>query len=211
MNIKAIIASLVLGSSSVAMASPGVTFEARGSLAVGTSRYYPVAQPAQPIVRDHRGTNNDGAWIRDHRGNLPAPERMPPVYANPPVDNCENISGSYYQGPVGRMPLSGHATIALTAPTRIDNGREIINVDGSSAGVFTQLTLRATNGATLIRSVEVTMGKGDLQTIQVNQWLDARNPTLTFDIDGRRGRVLDQIVVNGQSNFGARYVVTSSR
>jgi hypothetical protein len=108
------------------------------------------------------------------------------------------------------MPIAGHASIALTAPTRIDSGQEIIPV-GTDRGVFTQLTLRATTGATFIRDITVDMGNGDVQCIPVNQWIDARTPARSFDVDGRRGRAIVQLTVNGQSNFGSRYTITSDR
>src|SRR5436190_22520019 len=58
MNIKAIIASLVLGSSSIAMASPSVTFSANAQAPYGTT-----------VVRDHRADD----W------NRPAPIVVQPV------------------------------------------------------------------------------------------------------------------------------------
>jgi hypothetical protein len=63
MNIKAIIASLVLGSSSAAIAAPSVTISATARGSIGTPSYgtsttivrdhrYPVAQPRQIYYRD---------------------------------------------------------------------------------------------------------------------------------------------------------------
>ena len=74
MNIKAIIASLVLGSSSAAMAAPSVSFSATAHGSIGTASYgtivrdqrRPVAQPSQVYYR-----NRPTLW----RGT-----RMPPVY-----------------------------------------------------------------------------------------------------------------------------------
>jgi hypothetical protein len=75
MNIKAIIASLVLGSSSAAMAAPSITISATARGSIGTPSHgttvvrdhrYPVAQPSQIYYRDR-----------------PAPwggNRLPPVY-----------------------------------------------------------------------------------------------------------------------------------
>lgn len=72
MNIKAIIASLVLGSSSVAMASPSVTVSATAQGSYGTT-----------VVRDHRIHDSSDAPVViqpvDHRGGWRG-ERMPPVY-----------------------------------------------------------------------------------------------------------------------------------
>ena len=75
MTIKAILASLVLGSSSIAMASPSVTFSATAQGAYGTT-----------VVRDHR---SDDSWNNPvappvvsttyYRDRWPG-ERMPPQY-----------------------------------------------------------------------------------------------------------------------------------
>jgi hypothetical protein len=71
MNIKAIIASLVLGSSSVAMASPSVTVSATAQGSYDTA------------VRDHHIHDNCDTPVViqpvDHRGGWRG-ERMPPVY-----------------------------------------------------------------------------------------------------------------------------------
>ena len=77
MNIKAIIASLVLGSSSIAMASPGVTFSATAQAqgAYGTT-----------VVRDHRIDDSYRTPIAQpvvepvHYRDGWRGERMPPVY-----------------------------------------------------------------------------------------------------------------------------------
>ena len=210
MNLKALVTTLVLGSSSVAMASPAAAIGIHGSVSIGTTARYVPAQPIRTVVRDRGWVSTE--WNRDHRE--PAPVYVQPVYVQParpqPIDDCANVAGSYYRGPVGRMPTAGHASIALTAPTRIDNGREIIAI-GPDKGVFTELTLRATAGATFIRDVAVDMGNGDVQVLQVNRWLDARSQALSFDIDGRRGRSIVQLTVTGQSEFGSRYTITSDR
>jgi hypothetical protein len=131
------------------------------------------------------------------------------VYDAP--DNVDlGRDGSHYRGHVGRMPQSGHASIALTEPTQILNGREIINV-GTDKGVFSQLTLRANGGETYVRSVRLVFDKGDVQSVPLNASLGFRNPTISFDVDNRRGRMIQQIIVTGNSNPRSRYSITSER
>lgn len=205
MNIKSIIASLVLaGSSSAAMASP-VTFSGSVQAGVTINGGY-----TQPVIRDHRTYDND--WVRDHRTGTYASYA---TFAQPePVDNCTNVSidggVSFYRGWMGAMPPSGHASITLTSPTKIMNGAEIFTL-GPSKGGFQELTFNASSGATFIQSVKLVMGKGDVQIVPVDAWLSGRNPSFTFDVDGRRGRVIQSITVVGTSQPGARYFITSKR
>jgi hypothetical protein len=70
MNTKTLIASLlVLGSSSVAMASPSVTFSATAKASYGT-----------PIVRDHRVEAKPAILPAYHQDNVWRGERKPLVY-----------------------------------------------------------------------------------------------------------------------------------
>jgi hypothetical protein len=66
MNLKAIIASLVLGSSSLAMASPDVTISASAKASYGTPVRGRIEPAPQPIFA------RDGLWRGDRR--------LPPVY-----------------------------------------------------------------------------------------------------------------------------------
>jgi len=217
MNLNTLVTALVLGSSSAALASPAAALQLRGSVSIGTVRHVP-AQPIRTVVRDRNWVSTE--WHRDHREPAAVYVEPAAVYVEPaayvkparpePIDDCDNVVGSYYRGPVGRMPAWGHANVALTAPTRIANGREVIAV-GPDKGVFTGLTLRATDGATFIREISVDLGDGDVQRIEVNRWLDARGQALAFDIDGRRGRAIVQLTVDGHSDAGSRYMITSER
>jgi hypothetical protein len=208
MNIKSIIASLVLaGSSSAAMASP-VTFSGSVQAGVSINTGY-----TQPVIRDHR----DRDWVRDHRtNNRVTMTYVQPTYVQPapePIDSCNNISidggVTFYRGWVGAMPPSGHASIALTAPTKIMGGREIFEV-GARSGVISALTLQGNGGSTFIQGVQLTLGKGDIQWVPVNAWLSG-NQSFAFDVDHRRGRAITEITVFGSSNPGARYSITAQR
>ena len=198
MNLKSIIASLVLaGSSSAAMASP-VTFS--GSIQAGVT------------IRDHR--TND--WVRDHRTVTTTNYDVDTAYYTQPepVDTCNNIAidggVSYYRGWMGSMPPAGHASITLTAPTKIANGRETFTI-GREHGGFQEFTLNASSGYTFVQGVQLVLGKGDVQYVPINAWIGPRNPSITFDVDGRRGRIVQTMTVLGSSQPGARYFITSRK
>lgn len=182
MNIKAIIASLVLGSSSVALASPSVTVSATAQGSYGTT-----------VVRDHRiddncndpavsfptsrpiyyGDNHDhGDGRRVFRG-----ERMPPVYR--PVTLA---SGLHFAG----------------------DGRKFITV-GSEAGRFETLQISAANGRTFIKQVYVQFENGQEQVIRNLDRTLVGHDTLTLDLDGNR-RAIRRIVVYGNDiTMGRRF------
>lgn len=201
MNIKALITSLVLGSSSLAMAQP-VSFGASAGVSISAGL------PAQGVVdiRDHR--TNDWPWIRDHR----QPVEQPAVVMQPPapvVDNCANVAtypnGSEYTGPVASA-MRGQ-WVALTQPTKIGIKREEIRV-GAQKGLFHTLQLVPTSGSTYISTVAIVFPNGAMQSVPVNQTLTG---ALTINVGaGYRGRAIQRIVVNGSSDFGARYSILAA-
>ena len=89
------------------------------------------------------------------------------------------------------------------------NGREIIDV-GTDQSIVSQLALQANGGATFVRGVQLILGKGDVQWVPVNAWLVGRR-SISFDVDHRRGRVIQQVIVFGNSDPGARYSITAQR
>jgi hypothetical protein len=189
MNTKLILASLVLGSSSVAMASPSVNVSATAHGTLGAT-----------VVRDHRGIDpdcNDPAVSHptilpvSHPTILPAPvhwrdgkvwgpgDRMPPVYRTVSL-----ASGMHFAG----------------------DGRTFITV-GSQMGRFGSLQLTAAAGRTFIKQVYVQFDNGESQVIRnLNRTLIG-NQTLTLDLDGNR-RAIRRIVVYGNDlplSYGNQY------
>ena len=178
MNTKVILASLILGSSSIAMASPtapGVTV---------TSMSY-----GDTAVRDHRvpppaptydyGYGDDGAY----RAPIaqPAPS---PIYWR-----TNNAYNGRWMPPVMR-PVVLAAGLRLPA-----NSQTEIHV-GSQAGAFTTLKLDATGGRSFIRQVYIMFDNGQEQIIRnVNATLTG-NECLTFDLDGGR-RQINRVIVYG--------------
>src|SRR5687768_8477657 len=127
MNIKALITTLILGSSSAAMAKPVVTFTGSASVNLGSDYAVRDHRTPRPIVRDHRD--------HDCVDPAPAPVVYRPVRPLPPREpwfNPTNTNGSVYIGTYGHSSLAHsrgrwsmpRAWFSLTEPTRINGGRE---------------------------------------------------------------------------------------
>lgn len=201
MNLKALITSLVLGSSSVALASPvsfGASAQVTASVGFGQ---------AGPVVRDHRPAPIPPPVRPIYQPIVqPAPMPVRPVFQPPANDDCTNVrvgtTASEYIGPVaGRFG----GWLNLTQPTRIEMGRELINLP-ANAGRFNTIQLRGAGGDTKIDSVLVQFKGGSYQFVHVNQTL-CGNQTLNLDIPGRN-QAVTRLVVYGSSERGARYTVS---
>jgi hypothetical protein len=183
LNIKAIIASLVLASSSAAVAAPSVTVSAtaRGSYET-------------PVVRDHRIDADRDVRVEVQPAYRPSQDRddhsgwhgkrMPPVYR--PVTLA---SGLHFAG----------------------NGRTFISV-GSQAGQFGTLQISAAGGRTFIKQVYVQFGNGQEQVIRNLDRTLSGNESLTLDLDGGR-RNISRIVVYGNASWrrsAGAFTVTAS-
>jgi len=176
MNIKAIIASLILGSSSVALAAPSITVSAtaRGSYEA-------------PVVRDHR--------IDDDRATPVAtrPTYQPTYH---PIDDQAGRPVGWNGGGRKLPPVYRPVTLASGvhfAPT----GRTSISV-GSQAGSFGTLQISAAAGRTFIKQVYVQFANGQTQVIRNLDRTPAGNESMTLDLDGGR-RNISRIVVYGSA------------
>ncbi len=135
MNLKAIIASLVLGSSSVAMAAPSVTVSATVHGGYGST-----------IVRDHRGYESPPIMrppvvVQSPPIMQPGRWKLPPVYRSVTLanDTAFNKDGRQFitvgaqAGTFGKIEISGAAgrTFIKQVYVQFDNGQEqaIRNVD----------------------------------------------------------------------------------
>jgi len=170
MNIKTLIASLVLGSSSVAMAAPSVvTFTGTGTQYGATTT----------VVRDHR----------DEPRTLPAPAYRGGWY-----------SGSWNGGwgwrrPAPR-PVVYQQPVTLASGLSFNGeDRKFITV-GAQAGLFGKLELNADGGRTFIKQVYVQFADGQEQVIRNLDRTLTGNESLTLDLDGNR-RAIRRIVVYG--------------
>jgi hypothetical protein len=176
MSLKAIITTIVLGTSSIAAAD--TTFYAQGSL---------------------QGSVN----VRDHRA--PAPVYQAPVYQAPaPVYQAPvyQAPAPVYQAPRPMYPFRKPVytrpalqPITLASSLRVQ-GRDVISV-ADSLRAFTKLELRATNGHTNLDKVLITFGNGQTQTIDCNRKLNG-SESFSIDLAGNQ-RNIKKIVVVGKS------------
>ena len=216
MNIKALITTFVLGSSSAAMAEPVVSASAHAWWSWGTpsagvqpvrvisardDRDRTVRDHRRPWVYDYRYTDSERDYPREFAPN-PWPQR--PTYP----DSCEDPDNvhvgrevSAYTGPIFQIPQGRYYIrqnwTAVTEPTRIAEGREYIRT--SAAGPVDRFLLKAVAGSTFIEQVSVGFANGDTQVFRgLNRALDGNNPTLQLDLKGR-AREVARVVVYGTS------------
>ena len=138
MNLKAIIASLVLGSSSLAMASPSVTFNAGAQGSYGTTVVRDRVQPAAPQPIAPTDYRDGGVW----RGGRKLPPVFRPVtlasaahFAN---DGRTFIKVGPQAGRFSTLQISAASgrTLIKQVYVQFENGQEqvIRNVDRTLAG-----------------------------------------------------------------------------
>jgi hypothetical protein len=204
MSIKALITTLVLGSSSVALAKPVVVISGSAQVTLGTK------------VRD----------VRDHRApdcHDPAPVYTPPVVLKPvrplpihqpwfnPQNTIVGTENSVYTGSIGRSAYLPNAYLSrpaqwfqLTEATRIDSGREFFKIAGD-AGFFKKLHLKNLGGRTEITMVGLEFkqnGRTYVQKVQYNGLLSSSGLTINLERDSR---TLNRIIVYGTSGRGSAY------
>lgn len=193
MNLKAIIASLVLGSSSAAMAAPTVTFTARGS--IGNTSY------GTTVVRNRPA---------------PAPTVIDPncdPVAAPVVQPISYGDNSFWRGGHWLPPVYRPVTLASSMHFNSD-GRTFITV-GAQQGRFETLQISGASGRTLIKQVYVQFDNGQEQVIRNLDRTLYANQSLSLDLDGNR-RGIARIVVygnellNGWRRSGGTFTVTAS-
>jgi hypothetical protein len=222
MSIKALITTLILGSSSAAMAKPVVAFSGSASVSLGTNAY----------VRDHRAP----VVVRDHRHDddcddapvvRPAPiytqpvyQPVRPIYREPwfnPTNTRVTASGSTYLGAFGRGALGLHRDHAwhrpamwfnLTEATRIDSNREFFNLR-QSGGSFSKIKLQNLGGRTEIRQVAIeyrTRRGIETQKVRLGMIMDRSNPSMTINLSGD-SRTIQRVIVYGESGRGSAYQI----
>ena len=188
MNLKLLLASLVLGSSSIALAAPAapgvtVTTESYGAVDIRDHRTdaneytrVPVAQPApsgiyripQPVPS---GIYRIG-WHPGWDGGQP----LPPVYR--PVTLASGL----------HLPASSQTTINV----------------GAQLGRFSTLQINATGGRTQVRQIYVQFADNQVQIVRNLDRTLAGNDSLTVDLDGGRRAIKRVIVYGAFGNQGRR-------
>jgi hypothetical protein len=188
MKIKALITTLVLGSSSIAMA-------------------HPVSAPVPaPVIRDHRapavGSDDCGPAVQ------PMPPQPAPVY-QPVWQPMPPQPAPVYQPPVYQPPVYQphyHTSwTVLGGVNRIVDGAMSFRV-GRTGQQFSRLKLESEGGKSLIQRVLIQFANGRTQTIEVNQYLTASNPTIKLDLEGRT-RAIAKVTVIGRNARSSAYRV----
>lgn len=199
MNLKAIIATLALGSSSAAMAAPSVTFTAQGS--IGNTSY------ATTVVRNRPAP---APVISDPNCDpVAAPIVQPVSYGN---DDFGRSGGGFWRG--GRWLPPTYRPVTLASGMHFSGGRTFITV-GAQQGRFGTLQISGATGRTLIQQVYVEFDNGQEQVIRnLNRTLFA-NQSLTLDLDGNRRGIARIVVYGNELNNGWRrqsgtFTVTAS-
>lgn len=176
MNLKAIIASLIVGSSSVAMASPSVTFSASAHGSYGTT-----------VVRDRFDPDCETQDAQPLPQPLPQPVAQPIYYRE----------GGVWRGQP--MPQTYRPVVLATGMHFANDGRTFIDV-GPQLGRFNTLQISASYGRPFIKQVYIEFANGQEQVIRNLDRVLTGNQTLTLDLDGNR-RAIKRIVVYGSDMF----------
>ena len=176
MNLKTIFASLVLGSSSIALAAPGAA-----------------VQPSTTVVRDHvTGDEYTTTIVRDHRDDDRAPAAAPnAIYYR---------DGQSWRGVP--KPLV-YRPVTLASGLRLGpDGRASIAV-GGQAGRFDTLQLSGSAGKTFIQRVTVQFNNGQSQVVGLRRTLDG-DDTLTIDLAGNHREIRRIVVTGNELSIGHR-------
>ncbi len=214
MMIKALITTLILGSSTLAMAHPApVHVEATHVAPVHNVAVRPT--PIRPIVeRGHgpvvRNNDNRGAYVRGEvrgeqieRGEVRAAEQRAEVRG----ERIERNRLEQVRLERDRFYVGGRFTrpwISLCAPAPIYGGQLAVAIAPEYSTVST-IELAANGGATFVQSVGVQYADGHIQDVPVGIEL-----TSTYDLplDGS-GVAPTNVTVYGQSVYGATVAVTA--
>ncbi|MGE0868808.1 MAG: hypothetical protein AB7P03_09605 [Kofleriaceae bacterium] len=210
MNIKALITTLVLGSSSAALADTTFTASAHASWSLGTPG-------SSQVHRDIHRDVHSPTWTVDYRRNDTV--RRPVVYPQTSyLDSCvdprnstvgantSEYKGQIFNMPVGRNWYQRPSWFSITEPTRIDSGRQFITI-GASAGRFDQLMLQQVAGSSYIKQVVVRFANGEEMVVRgIDQQLNRNNRNVVIDLKGQN-RQIGGIVVYGSTSARSAYKV----
>jgi hypothetical protein len=189
MNTKLILASLVLGSSSIALAAP-----AAPGITVSTESY------GAADIRDHRGDATPY-----FRGDAAGYDRAPiaqPV-AQPAPSGIYRIS--WHPGGDGGRPLPPvYAPVTLASGLHLAaNSMTTINV-GAQLGRFDKIEIKPTSGQTMVRQVYVQFADDQVQILRNVDRALAGGDCLTIDLDGNHRAIKRVIVYGAFGNPGGR-------
>jgi len=180
MSLKAILATLIVGSSSVAFAQP---------VARDHRTEHRVEQ--RPVVRDHRDfTHRD---FGGRPGNARERERVErPIARDHERFERERFERERFDRPIVRervvrpyiyeQPRVYLEPPIYTAPlSAFVNGAMSISLGGATGS---GIELSANGGEAFVQEVVITYSDGRTQVAQIGQQLDAANPTIDLGSDG---------------------------
>lgn len=214
MNIKAVITTLVVGSSSMASADV-LTFSGSASLSLSSHTHTSVARRPVVVSPEDCGTSGSGYVPRpSNRPTIRQPQLAQPAiwqesYYNPTTTFAGNNASSYTgQIFTRRFVAQNHNWYDLTEPTRIDVNREFINI-GADKGTFRGIRLEALGrGRSRIDQVAIEFadatGRAKTQVVKLDTWIGRGNASLAIDLEGDY-RVINRVVVYGATDQGAAY------
>ena len=200
MNLKALITTFVLGSSTMASAD---SLSVSGSVRVSLDHHTVTrSAPAPLIVRGYRTPDPCTT------APAPAPVYQPAAWTGFHPHNTQmDRNMSVYVGALSFHMSRYQGWFDLTEATRIDGpgNIELFNLNGR--GKFRALQLQALGiGGSKINNVLVVFTDGSKQNIVVKQQLDRNNPFITIDLAGNY-RSIKQIQVHGATERGAAYKI----
>jgi hypothetical protein len=179
---KALITLLILGTSSVAL--------------------------ARPIRIDHRDDviTNDNITVRDHRDQY-APPPAPDQFAQPAPDRLYYRGdserpdyGSDYNQPLRfrLRPITLANDVSFMRQCNRDSRPLMIDVDARVGGLK-KLRIDRAEGRMYVDSVVIHYADGHHQTLEINQVLSARQPSVMINLDHG---ALAAVEINGQTMRG---------
>lgn len=175
MNLKTILVSLVLGSSSIALAAPAAP-----------AAPSPAPTSATVVVRDH-AAGTEYTQVNDHDA---VPAKPNAIYYR---------DGQSWRG-VPKPPV--YRPVTLASGMRLTSGRASIAV-GNQAGKFDTLQLTASAGKTFIKQVIVQFNNGQNQVVGLGKMLDG-NDSLTIDLAGNHREIRKIVVTGNELSTGRR-------
>lgn len=184
-HMKALITLLIVGTSSVAFARPIMVDHRDDSY---------THDPLPANVRDHRDTVAPAPMpVRDHRDNMtfapPAPDPQYPGHYNQPL--------RFRLRPV---MLAHH--VSMMRQRNRDHRPLLIDVD-SRLGYLKRIRLDRIEGRAYIDAIVITYSDGHQQSVDVNQTLSFRSPSLMIDLDhgGMTGIYVYGMTERGRATF----------
>ena len=154
-------------------------------LIIGTSS----AAFAHPVTVDQRyDATTNGVIVREHRDDMQfAPPPAPPAPRDDRYDRDDDrrydLDRGYARAFGFRMrPVTLASNVSLMRQRNRDQRPLLIDVD-SRMGTFKTLRIDRVEGRAYINDIVIVLANGRTTTIDVNQMLSYRSPSITIDLN----------------------------